>query len=391
MLSNIRWIIQEASLPPETLVLTGRYELRLADILHIPLWVIFKSIHVDQDIMNAFQTAFTLAEYATENSPWCVRSSKRFLSSALVGAHNFEASDPRDLVYGILGLTLTPTLLRPDYSASVLEVYRDSIKAGIAEHGGLTILRDVRPRPGDSSDRPSWILQLDRKFDRSHDSPHFAQIFHACDNRLIEHNCVKGRDPGNPWLLTVRGFLVGKIHEHTNCMSGYFDGYRAALLMWEVAASLSETQIPTSELCFALTAGINHRRQRATEQILETFRAYRAYVERHGRDPPKSLSSAPEERYAAEYHQAMYTACLNRKLFVTSNGSYGLGPRTMQVGDLICVLDGGDVPAVLRPSPGGTEYRWIGFCYISNDDLMFGDVARRHAAECKPYETFAIR
>lgn len=87
----------------------------------------------------------------------------------------------------------------------------------------------------------------------------------------------------------------------------------------------------------------------------------------------------------------MSAACRNRRFFATPGGSYGLGPQTMQVGDLICVLNGGKWPVVLRRRSDGNECCWVGFCYIQDDDLMYGDRARRNRAEGKAYETFDVR
>lgn len=391
VLINGRWILQEATLPPETLAFIGRYEQRLTDVLSISLWVSYKSAHIDQDTIDVFQPTITMASYASEHSPWCARWSRRHLTNALVGADTFQASDPRDLVYGILGLTRSPTLLRPDYSASVLEVYRDAIKAAIAESGWLTLLAGLRPRSEDDRDRPSWIVQLDRKFDHSYDSHHFAQIFRACDDRLIKHVRVRRDDSDDPWLLTLSGFTLATITRHTNLMSGHLDGYRAALSMCGLQISPSEPHHSLRGLCFALTAGTNYLLERANEETYQDFCAYHDYVAVNDCDPPSLRDPATEGKSAARFREAMFLASKNSGLFVTSSGSYGLGAQRIQVGDLICVLDGGECPVILRPRPGGTEYRWIGFCYISDDDLMFGDTARKFAAEGKPYETFSIR
>jgi hypothetical protein len=59
-----------------------------------------------------------------------------------------------------------------------------------------------------------------------------------------------------------------------------------------------------------------------------------------------------------------------RRIFETSNGTLGLGPRIMQVGDVVVVLFGGDddrsknvhVAAVLRPV--GDLWRLVGPCFV---------------------------
>jgi hypothetical protein len=50
-----------------------------------------------------------------------------------------------------------------------------------------------------------------------------------------------------------------------------------------------------------------------------------------------------------EYVTRLVDRCQNRSFFVTGRGYIGLGPKEMQRGDLICVLDGLRAPCVLRP------------------------------------------
>ncbi|PMD30485.1 hypothetical protein L207DRAFT_377331, partial [Hyaloscypha variabilis F] len=58
-----------------------------------------------------------------------------------------------------------------------------------------------------------------------------------------------------------------------------------------------------------------------------------------------------------------------RRLFRTREGSLGLGPACTDIGDRVCVLKGGEVPYVLRPTEG--SFYFLGECYI--DDIMRGE------------------
>jgi hypothetical protein len=57
---------------------------------------------------------------------------------------------------------------------------------------------------------------------------------------------------------------------------------------------------------------------------------------------------------------------MGTRLFATDNprAILGTGPEGLCVGDVVCVLFGGDVPFILRPSPQG-NYQLIGECYVS--------------------------
>lgn len=54
----------------------------------------------------------------------------------------------------------------------------------------------------------------------------------------------------------------------------------------------------------------------------------------------------------------------NRAFFITDGGRMGIGPQDMQSTDIICILFGGTVPYVLRPTENSDEYLLIGECYV---------------------------
>jgi len=44
-------------------------------------------------------------------------------------------------------------------------------------------------------------------------------------------------------------------------------------------------------------------------------------------------------------------ATTGRRFFITKKGYFGFGPESCQVGDLVAVLAGGQVPYIIRPVP----------------------------------------
>lgn len=55
-------------------------------------------------------------------------------------------------------------------------------------------------------------------------------------------------------------------------------------------------------------------------------------------------------------------------MFMTRQFSLCLGPAAIRVGDVLCILFGGQVPFILRSE--GEHYRLVGECYVY--ELMDG-------------------
>lgn len=72
-----------------------------------------------------------------------------------------------------------------------------------------------------------------------------------------------------------------------------------------------------------------------------------------------------------------------RTLFNTDRGTMGAGPPKLEEGDIICILYGGPVPYVLRPTAVPGEYKFVGDCYLHGQ--MHGE-ALRDPSGCKKEE-----
>jgi hypothetical protein len=91
-------------------------------------------------------------------------------------------------------------------------------------------------------------------------------------------------------------------------------------------------------------------------------------------EPGKKVKILPQfEDDIASFDISFLQECRHRRLFITVQGYMGLAPPTAREGDLVCVLLGGDVPFILRPS--NSNYLLIGesygtFCSQLNSHLL---------------------
>ncbi|KAH6853216.1 heterokaryon incompatibility protein-domain-containing protein [Chaetomium sp. MPI-CAGE-AT-0009] len=64
--------------------------------------------------------------------------------------------------------------------------------------------------------------------------------------------------------------------------------------------------------------------------------------------------------------------CDGRRPFITTGGWIGFGPPGMEVGDVVVVFAGADVPFIIRPVGEGDEFVLVGEAYVHG--LMFGEL-----------------
>ena len=104
-----------------------------------------------------------------------------------------------------------------------------------------------------------------------------------------------------------------------------------------------------------------------------------------------SLQAQAATGSAEDYETNIRSAAYGRRMYITHNGTLGLGPRMMQEGDEVCVLFGGRVPFLLRRKPD--HHLFIGESYLHDHDLMWGKVteAIKRGKSPIPVTTFDIR
>ncbi len=77
-------------------------------------------------------------------------------------------------------------------------------------------------------------------------------------------------------------------------------------------------------------------------------------------------------RAVAQAERAAELRMLRRRFLITSNGSFGLGPRDTREGDVVFVLYGCSVPVVLRPD--GDGWLFVGEVFVAG--IMDGEVVQ---------------
>lgn len=129
----------------------------------------------------------------------------------------------------------------------------------------------------------------------------------------------------------------------------------------------------------------NAERDVASEEDLQGFNDLQEQFWRKGMNPPNILqlsndleymAASPEIRRAARYGEAAWRMCHLRKFLITSAGRIGLGPQTMQKGDVAVILYGCEWPVILRRDEARNVYQIVGTAWIYS--VMKGEAVEKH-------------
>ena len=319
----------------------------------------------------------TITELAREPEKWlCI----------LYLASNYSCLDARDTIYGLRGLMDIPrggSILKPDYSKSFIEVYRDSVEAAFVDQKKADALLYVT---GDKE--PSWVPRWNE-----------PMLFRNPFRFGNEVPFKPARDSEPIWaidkeanVLSLTGFDIGtvascepynqKIFGHTlpELQEGR-DSLRSIWLRLLSTLETSQPQLPfdaqtLTAAALSFTFGLDKNANTAHEHdCLLSFVAYLKLVldaDAYQKYVPPALSV--EARYAAgetfgkpvwdfEYPES--------SVFVTNTGHIGCAISVTEAGDTIFVPLGSTYPLVLRPDD--EQFRIKGYTYVYG--VMQGELA----------------
>jgi hypothetical protein len=295
-------------------------------------------------------------------------------------ARQRQATDPRDRIYGMLGLVSRDVrgLFTIDYTQ---KPYIPYIQFGIlslrkSHTLGLLGTASSEYRP---VELPTWCPNFESLT---------PEIVDFCEYKGFE----AGFEPGGPRLsyveileglneIAVKGFPVDFVKKVVS--SSYTESSTISSLLGpegDCAKNLSWM----SE-CEALFFDITPNATDVSEAYCRALVANHYGVESIQVDVQQDYSNLKKEYIAKSEYKAssslardasnsitQYITSMslhrNRRLFSTTDGRIGLGPKDTKRGDLVCMLYGGRPLFLLRPIPESTKFQLVGDVLV--DGLM---------------------
>lgn len=282
-----------------------------------------------------------------------------------------EATDPRDKVYGLLGLltSQSPPFLVPSYLVSTAEAFSKCMAALIRSSNNLKAL--VGPRL-DEPGLPTWVIDLMPK--EHADTVLFSHnifkrisssvLFRACGNQALRFSLTSSKlklhgvpidavkDVGAAWKKDS----MAHTFEKWQTLGGIADGKQDLLHASQYARYNAFWRTMIRDTIRDYDDGERTRRASPNDEVLYT-NFHRWLCE----------PSDANNEGAMAFRKSFFIATQDQQFFTTRNDCIGLGDRILP-GDEIWILFGGSVPFILRPYPDDSEhhgcYALIGDCYV---------------------------
>lgn len=344
-----------------------------------------------------------LGKYHVQNRPGTRR---------LIGA-----TDPKDRVFGLLGMARDANTLGivPDYTKTVVEVYRDATRAFI-EHGFINILCFAQPNRK-VANLPSWVpdwsgfildpichisysewiysaatsknILIGTTADSNSISLHGVEVdtIKEIGNFLWDGN--SGVSANNLQLQTffaaLKDFLAAAFKTQDKFPTIYTSSLRREEAIWRFPTGDKESQHGV----FRRATDLSQKRYQINQEIMELVEwrpeladlgAHLEKLEEQGvvmsdsyRDEMLTKSNLMRnlrKDVGGVNYKSDMRILTNKRFYYTEKGYIGFGSIDIQKGDVVCLIFGANSPFVLR-KVHEDQYILVGEAYC--DGIMDGE------------------
>lgn len=414
---NRMWVFQEIVLAKNAVVHCGKLQapwsnFRWLDLVssNHKLWL---PAQVEYPwIFELRRALFTIAHFCVSSAEAC------HINNVLHSTRHLLCQDPRDKLFALRGVCETLVgMVEVDYSVPVRDVFTAFAMNQILADGNLSALLTAglwNPANGDNINLPSWVPDLRGMggVDIRYLAANYMNSFDA-DGSLssphYKHSVTRNDFFGNNGnsTLNVQAIFVGFVHRHKSLNGIAHSDTGRRNLIKAFCSSTGDRRLSEGRLrqlfeglifgdkttLMKHTSSERHIQERARrlvigfhEDLRQNFYPDPAFI-----DFLKSFDgSAPgfpgnesllEEAHLTEPDQlrlyrmeylgraAETTDRQATSLFLTVDGRLGIGPRSVETGDMIVVVQGCRVPLALRQH--ASDYKLVGPVYVSG--IMQGE------------------
>jgi hypothetical protein len=281
------------------------------------------------------------------------------LTRILQRARRSQCHDPRDRIYGFLGIMtsmFSGDFIAPNYEWSVAETYTDFVTRLVSKTGSLAVLNQAESicnsTPGLPTFVPDWACRFQQRDAFSRLNKYKKYRASGTDSTARAQEAAADRRA--PSKLKCSGFIVSPVDRIGECSRSLFRKLDTKIL--DAVIRGWRREYPGGDAAFVRL--ITADRLGSVTMLATCLRALQP-----------SFTSSGARSNAAPIRDAIGSATSNRRFFLTAHGMPGLGPRDTRQGDVVAILAGGRVPYVLRRSPNAARegldlFSFVGDCYV---------------------------
>ncbi|KAI1172249.1 heterokaryon incompatibility protein-domain-containing protein [Nemania sp. FL0916] len=387
------WVVQEIALARKAVCQIGVHSVPADTITLAARWMVHRRYpkHFDYDEVEGIENASSM-----------YKPTLRSLSNQLRRMHRQRCADPRDRVYGLLGL-LRPKVasaITPDYTLPLVNVYSSALRLAFEEDQNLNMLQLAawyveEPAPGVSGaggmaqrlwsrvtgqgavkDWPSWIPKLHGATD--------ASLGSCLNIKSFENSTwpLELRTHQDPLVLSISGMVWSRITYVSDAFSkeDLRDKQRVSQIMLQILEYLNgsktkERPSDFDDIILTLICGIDHNNRKAVvnDDLVSEYHEFIAWCRRAAEE---TLATGECNSPYPDFWYRISGSSTNRRFVVNENGLLAMAPLETQLSDYLCVFSGSGVPFVLRKN--GKQWTLIGDAYCRRPvrdagvDVVFG-------------------
>jgi hypothetical protein len=390
------WIVQEFSLATKLVIVCGTRRLPVTEFMAAYLFlgmsrtILTKGISV-HDVADPVRgpPLKQFLQTAHNGAPSKMIGSRRRYQQQTPEYHSsmmelltlfstsLHASNPRDKIYGFLGLApdFQELNIKVDYKKEPHEVFTDAARS-LLKHGHTDILAWCQ-FPKEQPNLPSWVPDFSSTLREPYGSYKCRTLTKALFSTSGSSNVKISTESSfnSPGNITMCGLTLDTIKELGSLWTnpGSDDDTKdVPLFLDEIAYFCSEAQSaprPTpqdpnfwSEALWRIPCADQEYRGPARERAEGTAKhGFHELIARYNTDLSGYGDPSRTAAFTRYYTSMQYLYGLRPS--ISENGYVGLVPEHTRPGDRICVIFGAIVPFVLRKVLGG-EFEIVGEAYV---------------------------
>ncbi|EMR81044.1 hypothetical protein ACHAPC_000969 [Botrytis cinerea] len=404
------WIIQEVMLSSNPWIMCGdnllMWDVFSSAVNHLSTCGIFQWLQakfaIIEDLSDFGDTSQTVLELTRQREFYRMASTRIHIFENLVSTRGAQCFDPRDKIYGLLGVCRDADRFDIRYTDfTEHQLYHEvAIRALTGDLQTLTPSRFFKSIDHESLDLPSWVpdwrkrrqtnelgiyntngsfkIKLNRVYVTiNNESRNELRMRGISFDSLIKtsvtitHPDLTYLNPhaDNKSLLELWTF-VSKLEHYPNSHTVFYAFWQTL-----VGSKTDSGKLPCPD-SFAeiISLLLDASTGQSPSLSGQTYSPRQQKPHGKGRLELGSLAQRVPGQTFEEVREAMKFVLKNRKLGITGKGYFGLFPRYAEKGDMIYVMDGCDVPYLLREADGEGRFRLVGECYVFG--IMDGEAVK---------------